>query len=166
LLAAVQEETGVGFLEIETDDEARRRARSLGCEIYRHETWGRCLTSVFLSKVVPKLTTPVHHEPPQGNFTIGGYDEHDSRLAECFATYINGQLICSGSTLLNDPFEYRERISAAQGRAEDGEAWGKKDHEEFAVVFELGMPPAAVMRAAIGRLVLQFVDHRAEERAA
>ena len=40
VLAAVQEETGVGFLEIETDDEARRRASSLGCEIVGHETWG------------------------------------------------------------------------------------------------------------------------------
>ncbi len=167
MLAAVQQETGVDFFEIETDDEARRQASLLGCEIVGHEAWGRCLTSVFLSKVVPKLTASVHitHLPKDISLSAVA-DEHDSRLAECFATYINGQLICSGSTLLNDPFEYRERISAGQGRAEDPEACGKENHEEFAVVLDLGMPPAAVMRAAIGRLVLQLVDHCAEKRAA
>jgi lysyl-tRNA synthetase class II/acyl-CoA reductase-like NAD-dependent aldehyde dehydrogenase len=167
MLTAVQQETGVDFFEIKTDDEARRCASSLGCEIVGHETWGRCLTSVFLGKVVPKLTASVHvtHLPKAISLSAVA-DEHDPRVAECFATYINGQLICSGSTLLNDPFEYRERISDGPGRAEDVEAWRKENHEEFAGVFERGMPPAAVMRTAIGRLASLFVDHGAEPRAA
>jgi lysyl-tRNA synthetase class II len=121
---------------------------------------------VFLGKVVPTLTTSVHitHLPTAISRSAVA-DHHDPRLARCFATYINGRLICSGSTLLNDPFEYRERISACPGNAENAQAWGKENHEEFAVVLERGMPPAAVMRAAVGRLVSQFTDHNDGQRA-
>jgi lysyl-tRNA synthetase, class II len=168
ILEAVQQETGVDFSGIETDDGARLRATSLGCEIVGHETWGQCLAAVFVEKVAPKLTAPVHvTHLPKVISSSAVADQHDARLAECFATYINGRLICSGSTLLNDPFEYHERMSASlDQRAGDPNSWGEATKSQFVVVLERGVPPAAVMRAAVGRLVSLFNDRKDGQRTA
>lgn len=142
-LAAIERETGVDFARIADDAEARRQAVRLGCEIEGTESWGRCIGTVFSSRVAPALAAPLHvtHLPAVLSRSAAA-DPHDPRLTQSFATYVEGRLIATGAALLTDPFAYHERMAPAA-------------QEHFAAVLQRGMPPAAFVRTAIGRLVLQ-----------
>jgi len=146
MLEAIEEELGVDYAMIETCEQAREVTSSQGCELIGNETWAECVTLAFVSKVAAKLIAPVHitHLPKKISHLAVG-DQHDARLVEGFATYINGRLIASGSTILNDPFEYRERLT---GGLEPAQA-----EDDLAAALERGVPPAAGMRAAMDRLV-------------
>ena len=130
---------------IETCEAAREVTSLQGCDLVGNETWAECVILAFVSKVAAKLIAPVHitHVPKKiSRLTVA--DQHDERLAEGFATYINGRLIASGSTILNDPFEYRERSTNGLEPAQA---------DDLAAVLERGVPPAAGMSVAMDRLV-------------
>jgi lysyl-tRNA synthetase class II/acyl-CoA reductase-like NAD-dependent aldehyde dehydrogenase len=140
LLAAVERETGADFAAMTSDDEARSHAARLGCEIAGTETWGECAGKVFAARVAPALVAPVHvTHLPKALSRAAVASAHDPRLTESFATYVNGRLIAKGASLLTDPFAYSDRTADEHG-------------EDFAAVLQRGMPPAAFVRAAIGRL--------------
>jgi hypothetical protein len=70
-------------------------------------------------------------------------------LAESYATYSNGQLISSGSTLLNDPFEY-DQLTTAHFRPLEGMSAGiEKDDDFLTAILERGMPPSGTMRIVV-----------------
>ncbi len=165
LLAAIERDTGLDFARMKTDQEARREAARLGCEIRGTETWGQCAAAVFVSRIAPALSAPVHvtHLPADVSHAAVA-DRHDARLTESFATYVNGRLISTGATLLNDPFEYGERKAADLRRAGGVRNPEEERGDDFAAVLQRGMPPAAFMRTAIGRLVLQFGNAAARRR--
>ena len=144
MLEAIEDELGVDYSMIETGEEAREVTALQGCELMGSETWAECVTLVFVSKVAANLIAPVHitHLPKKVS-RLAVADQHDERLAEGFATYINGRLTASGSTILNDPFEYRERMTNGLESAQD----------DLAAILERGVPPAAGMTAAMDRLV-------------
>ncbi len=140
LLEAVERETGTDFAALSTDEEAREHAARLGCEIAGTETWGECAGAVFAARVAPALDAPVHvTHLPKALARAAVASAHDPRLAESFATYAGGKLIAKGASLLTDPFAYSARAADEHG-------------EDFATVLQRGMPPAAYVRAAIGRL--------------
>ncbi|MFZ1007169.1 MAG: OB-fold nucleic acid binding domain-containing protein, partial [Candidatus Sulfotelmatobacter sp.] len=167
LLSLIERETGFEFAQVESDEWTRQRAKALGCGIRGKETWGQCVTSVFLDKVVPKLITPIHvtHLPIAISHAAVA-DPQDARLAERFVTYINGQLISSGFTLLSDPFVHNERTSLSIGwevpKGYGTEGWA----QDFTAIIEQGLPPTAVLRTNLGRLVGLVTKRNIEPRAA
>ncbi len=154
MLEAIEDELGVDYAMIGTSEDARKVTALQGCDLMGNETWAECVTLVFVSKVAGKLIAPVHitHLPKKIS-RLAVTDQHDERLAEGFATYINGRLIASGSTILNDPFEYRERLTTGIEPASAGAACGDEETADLAATLERGVPPAAGMRAALDRLV-------------
>jgi lysyl-tRNA synthetase class 2 len=154
MLEAIEDELGVDYSMIETSEEAREVTSLQGCDLMGNESWAECVTLAFVSKVAAKLITPVHitHLPKKIS-RLAVADQHDERLAEGFATYINGRLIASGSTILNDPFEYRERLTNGLEPAQAEAACGDEENDALAAALKRGVPPAAGMRAAMDRLV-------------
>jgi lysyl-tRNA synthetase class II/acyl-CoA reductase-like NAD-dependent aldehyde dehydrogenase len=154
MLEAIEDELGVDYSMIETGEEACEVTSLQGCDLMGNETWAECVTLAFVSKVAAKLIAPVHitHLPKKIS-RLAVADQHDERLAESFATYINGRLIASGSTILNDPFEYRERLTNGLEPAQAEAACGEEENDDLAAALERGVPPAAAMRAAMDRLV-------------
>lgn len=154
MLEAIEDEIGIDYSMIETGEEAREVTSLQGCDLLGNETWAECVTLAFAGKVADKLTAPVHiTHLPKNISRLAVADQQDERLAEGFATYINGRLIASGSTMLNDPFEYRERLTGGLEHAEAETAGGEAEKQDLAAILERGVPPAAGMRAAMDRLV-------------
>lgn len=159
MLAMIEQATGIDFSVIKSNYEARQLAHSLGCATMENETWGQCVASVFVAKVAAGLITPIHVTHLPRDISISAViDQNDERLVEGFATYIKGQLISSGWTLLNNPFEYWQQTTDGAGSAESINLHKTNKDEEFIESLERGMPPAAVMKMAVDRLVSWFEE--------
>jgi lysyl-tRNA synthetase class II/acyl-CoA reductase-like NAD-dependent aldehyde dehydrogenase len=154
MIEAIADELGVDYSMVETGEQARDITSSQGCDLVGNETWAECVTLAFVSKVAAKLITPVHITYlPRNISPLAVADPHDKRLVEGFATYINGRLIANGSTILNNPFEYRERLTSGLEPAQTEAACGEQGDHDLVAALERGIPPAAGMRAALDRLV-------------
>jgi len=154
MLQAIDDELGVDYSLIKTNEAARAVTSLQGCDVMGHETWAECVTLVFGDKVAAKLIAPVHiTHLPKNISRLAVTDQHDERLVEGFATYINGRLIASGSTILNDPFEYRKRLTGSLVPAQADAASEGEGNDDLAAALERGVPPAAGMRAVLDRLV-------------
>ena len=83
----VKRETGVDFLAIAADEDARAAARRLGAEIADGAAWGRALEAVFAAKVEDKLVQPIHVTGfPREISPLAKTDRNDPRLTERFET--------------------------------------------------------------------------------
>src|SRR5260221_3084538 len=60
MAALVQQDTGIDFLAIAADAEARAAARRLQAEVADTAGWGRALEAVFAARVEHKLIQPIH----------------------------------------------------------------------------------------------------------
>lgn len=156
---AVREATGVDFLAIGSDEEARAAARRLGFEIDDDMRWGEVLAFLFEEKVEGTLIQPAHvtHFPkdisPFAKDVPG-----EPRLVERFETIVNGWEICNAFSELNDPQEQRQRLceQVAQAKAR-GESQRVLD-EDFLEAMDHGMPPAGGLGIGIDRLVMLLTD--------
>src|SRR5260221_12634269 len=63
MAALVQQDTGIDFLAIAADAEARAAARRLHVELPDTAGWGRALEAVFAARVEHQLIRPIHVPP-------------------------------------------------------------------------------------------------------
>lgn len=156
---AVKEATGIDFLAIGTDEEARAAARASGFEVEKDWTWGECLAFIFEEKVEATLIQPSHvtHFPKD----ISPFAKEvpgEPRLVERFETYCNAWEIANAFSELNDPEEQRRRMVE---QLEQAHARGEKDKQlddEFLDAIDQGMPPAGGLGVGIDRLIMLLTD--------
>ena len=87
----VKEETGVDFLELETEEEARTAAKKIGVHVDKKATWGRCLVEVFEEKVEENLISPTFvTDYPKDMSPLSKVHPDNTRLADRFELFING----------------------------------------------------------------------------
>jgi lysyl-tRNA synthetase class 2 len=157
--AAVKEATGVDFLAISSDEEAREAGKALGLEIEKDMTWGEVLAHAFEEKVEATLIQPAHviHFPKD----ISPFAKEvpgEPRLVERFETYVNGWELCNAFSELNDPVEQRRRMVEQVTQAhERGETQRTLD-EDFLEAMDHGMPPAGGLGIGIDRLIMLLTD--------
>ena len=60
---AVKEATGLDFIAMKTDEEARTAAKAAGFAVEKDWTWGECLAFIFEEKVEGTLIQPSHVTP-------------------------------------------------------------------------------------------------------
>lgn len=156
---AVKTATGIDFLSIATDAEAREAARAKGFEIEGSMTWGEVLAFLFEETTEAGLVQPTHvtHFPkdisPFAKEVAG-----EPRLVERFETYVNGWEICNAFSELNDPVEQRRRMVE---QVEQAHARGETERvldEDFLEAMDHGMPPAGGLGVGIDRLVMLMTD--------
>ena len=155
----VREATGVDFLAIPTDAEARTAAQALGVGLPPHGGWGKALEAVFAEKVEHTLVQPTHVTYlPLEISPLAKVCPKDPRLTERFETYINGWEIANGFSELNDPIDQEARFHA-QGDAKDAgdQETHAMDHD-FVTALSYGLPPTGGLGIGIDRLVMLLTN--------
>ncbi|MUZ74360.1 lysine--tRNA ligase [Agrobacterium vitis] len=156
---AVKEVTGIDFLAIKTDEEARTAAKAAGFAVEKDWTWGECLSFIFEEKVEGTLIQPSHvtHFPKD----ISPFAKEvpgEPRLVERFETYCNAWEIGNAFSELNDPEEQRKRMVE---QLEQAHARGEKDKQlddEFLDAIDQGMPPAGGLGIGVDRLIMLLTN--------
>ncbi len=151
----VKEYTGVDFLAIETDEEARAVAEKLGVHIEDDADWGHVLAAVFEEKCEEHLVQPVHvtdHPKSMSPLT----KEHRSipRLVERFETFINCTEMCNAYSELTNPLDQRARFEDQVKAREAGDEEADMMDNDFVQALEYGLPPTGGLGVGMDRLVM------------
>ncbi len=151
----VEEETGVDFMKIEDDAEARAAADKLGVYVEKNAGWGTVLATVFEEKVEEKLIQPTHvTDHPLETSPLAKTHRDNPRLVERFETFINTWEIANAFTELNEPEVQRERFHAQVAAREAGDEEAQMLDEDYITSLEYGLPPCGGWGMGIDRLVM------------
>ncbi len=155
----VLEKTGVNFMEIHSDEEARAAARKLSVKVENSYGWGKSLEAVFADKVEEDLIDPIHitHLPTEIS-PLAKVSAFDHRVTERFETYINGWEIANGFSEINDPIDQYNRFLRQTEARESGDDEAHHIDEDFITALEYAMPPAGGLGIGIDRLVMILTD--------
>ncbi|HCL66555.1 MAG TPA: lysine--tRNA ligase [Rhizobium sp.] len=156
---AVKEATGIDFLSIKTDKEARAAAYGGGFEVEKDATWGECLAYIFEEKVEATLIQPTHViNFPKDISPFAKEVPGEPRLVERFETYGNGWELGNAFSELNDPEEQRRRMVEQLEQAHARGETEKALDEDFLEAMDQGMPPAGGLGIGVDRLIMLLTD--------
>ncbi len=159
MAALVLEHTGIDFLAIRDDADARREARRLGLEIPETAAWGHALYAAFEARCEAALIQPIHVTGfPREVSPLTKADRDDPRLTERFETFIKGGEFANAYSELNDPVEQLARFEAQMRERELGDEEAQRLDRDFVTALEYGMPPAGGLGIGIDRLVMLLTD--------
>jgi lysyl-tRNA synthetase, class II len=155
----VLEHTGIDFLAIGSDADARSEARRLGIDIPDTARWGHAFYAAFEARSEATLIQPIHVTGfPREVSPLTKADRHDPRLTERFETFINGGEFANAYSELNDPIDQLERFEAQMHERELGDEEAQRLDRDFVTALEYGMPPAGGLGIGIDRLVMLLTD--------
>lgn len=155
----VREETGIDFLAIRDDAEARDAARRIGADCVTQAGWGRALEAAFAARVEEKLIQPIHVTGfPREISPLAKADRHDPRLTERFETYVNGWEVANAFSEINDPLDQLARFKAQMKERERGDEEAQQLDADFVLALEYGMPPAGGLGIGIDRLTMLLTN--------
>ncbi|MCT4634912.1 MAG: lysine--tRNA ligase [Rickettsiales bacterium] len=151
----VLEKTGVNFMTIHSDEEARAAARNLDVKVENSFGWGKSLEAVFAEKVEESLIDPIHITYlPAEISPLAKICSDDPRITERFETYINGWEIANGFSELNDPIDQLNRFEQQVKARDAGDDEAHHVDEDFITALEHAMPPAGGLGIGIDRLAM------------
>lgn len=155
----VLEKTGINFLDIHSDEEARAQAKSLGVKIKGNEPWGKIVEMVFGEKAEHDLIQPTHvTDIPADISPLSKEKEEDPRLTERFETYINGWEVANGFSELNNPIVQYEKFLAQVESKEQGDDEAHSMDYDFINSLKYGMPPTGGLGIGLDRLCMLLTD--------
>jgi lysyl-tRNA synthetase class 2 len=155
----VWQETGVDFLDLAGDAEARAAAHRLQADLPETAGWGRALETVFAARVEDKLIQPIHVTGfPREISPLAKADRDDPRLTERFETYINGWEVANAFSEINDPIDQQQRFQAQMKERERGDEEAQHLDADYVTALEYGMPPAGGLGIGIDRLVMLLTN--------
>ncbi|MEG8099524.1 lysine--tRNA ligase [Candidatus Liberibacter brunswickensis] len=154
----IKEKTGIDFMNLESDQEARSVAKNIGIEIAEDSLWGEVMMTVFEEKIEKNILNPTHIiNFPKDVSPFAKEVAEENRLVERFETYCNGWEICNAFSELNDPVEQRIRMEKqVQQSHERGEPTILD--EDFLDAMTYGMPPASGLGLGIDRLIMLLTN--------
>lgn len=151
----VKEHTGVDFISIMTDEEARAAARQLNVAIADDADWGHALAAVFEDKCEQFLVQPIHViDHPKSLSPLTKEHRHNPRLVERFESYINTWEICNAYSELTNPLDQRARFEEQVAAAAKGDEEADMMDEDFVTALEYGMPPTGGLGVGLDRLIM------------
>ena len=156
---AVKDATGIDFMDIKTDAEARAQAQAKGFKVEPTATWGEVMAFIFEEVAEASLIQPTHVTHfPKDISPLAKEMPDEPRLVDRFETYVNGWEICNAFSELNDPVEQRRRmVEQVEQAVARGEADRRLD-DDFLEAMDHGMPPAGGLGVGIDRFVMLMTN--------
>lgn len=151
--------TGVDFMAIDNDGDARKVGRELGCDIRDHDSWGVVLEQVFEEKVEHTLIQPIHiTDYPREISPLAKVHRDNPRLVERFETRVNGWEVANAFSELNNPLDQRERFEDQLKAREQGDDEAHQMDTDYITALEYGLPPTGGLGVGIDRLVMLLTN--------
>ncbi len=151
----VKEYAGIDFLSIQTDEEARQAAESVGVHVDENADWGHCMAAVFEEKCESHLIQPTHViDHPKSISPLTKEHRSDSRLVERFETFMNTWEMCNAYTELTNPLDQRSRFEDQVKAREAGDDEADMMDDDFVTALEHGMPPTGGLGVGLDRLIM------------
>ena len=155
----IKEETGIDFLEIDTDA-AINLAKEHGIELDKHQkSYGHIMAEFFDKYCEPKIVQPtfVYSYPKEISPLSKGNDE-DDRFTDRIELFISGHEYCKAFSELNDPIDQRERFEEQLREKELGNVEATEFDTDFVEALEYGLPPTGGLGLGIDRLVMLLTN--------
>ncbi|AHA27975.1 lysine--tRNA ligase [Candidatus Liberibacter americanus] len=154
----VKEATGIDFINLKSDEEARIAAQNIGIEIEKDALWGEVMMTLFEEKIEKNILNPTHIKDfPKDISPFAKEVPGESRLVERFETYCNGWEICNAFSELNDPIEQRIRMERQVMQSHERGEHTVLD-EDFLEAMTYGMPPASGLGLGVDRLIMLITN--------
>ena len=159
MIDLIKEHTGADFLTVETLEEAKALAKSVGVDASACPSWGKGVSEVFDEKVEHLLIQPIHvMDMPKDISPLAKTHRSNPRLVEHFDTYIAGMEIGCAYSELSNPLEQRQRFEAQVAAREAGDDEAQMLDEDFINALEHGFPPSGGMGMGIDRLAILLTN--------
>ncbi|HZK34581.1 MAG TPA: lysine--tRNA ligase [Bacillota bacterium] len=159
MVDAVKQYTGIDMNAIDTDEDARAAAESIGVHVEKKVVWGEILNEIFEERVEDKLIQPTFiTDYPIEVSPLAKRMKEDPRLTYRFEIFITGREIGNAFSELNDPIDQKERFIDQVKLREAGNEETEMMDEDFVNALEVGMPPTGGMGIGIDRLVMLLTD--------
>ncbi len=156
----VKEHTGVDFLSITSDAEARHAAKQLHVDVADDADWGHVMAAVFEEKCEQYLVQPTHvMDHPKSMSPLTKEHRSDSRLVERFETYINCKEMCNAYSELTNPLDQRARFEEQVAAREAGDEEADMMDDDFVEALEHGLPPTGGLGIGFDRLVMFLTNN-------
>ena len=148
IIDLIKRETGADFLSVETVEDARALAKSVGVDADHCSNWGKVVQEVFDEKVEHMLIEPIHvSDMPKDISPLAKTHRDNPRLVEHFDTYLLGMELGCAYSELSNPLEQLERFKAQMAERENGD-----DEAQMLDELSYGFVPTTGMGMGMDRL--------------
>ncbi len=159
MLDAVKKYTGLDFLSVETDKQARQAALDLGVYAEEGSTRAQVLDEIWDELVEKHLVQPTFVlDYPTEISPLAKKNQDDPRLTYRFELFIYGREMVNAFSELNDPLDQRNRFEQQVKQREKGDDEAHQMDEDYIRALEYGLPPTGGMGIGIDRLVMMLTD--------
>ncbi|MDE6372873.1 MAG: lysine--tRNA ligase [Clostridia bacterium] len=159
---AVKKYCGADYDEWNSDEEARKAAKALGCDVPEgaKATKGNVLIALFEAFVEDKLVQPtIIYDYPVENSPLAKRKPSDPAFTERFEYFICAHEFGNAFSELNDPIDQKQRFvsQVAAKRAAEPNCKAQVD-EDYITALEYGLPPTGGLGMGVDRLVMLLTD--------
>jgi len=156
----VEEETGIDFYSLDSDEEARKIAKDkLNIEVEDSMKIGHIVNLAFEEFCEEDLIQPtfVLHHPVEVS-PLAKRNPDDPRITNRFEAFINTWEVANAFSELNDPIDQKERFEEQLVQREAGDDEAHMMDNDFVNALEVGLPPTGGLGIGIDRVIMLITD--------
>ena len=159
---AVKKYSGADYDTWQSDEQARKVAKELHCEVPEGEnaTKGHVLIALFDQFVEHELVQPtIIYDYPVENSPLAKRKPSDPAFTERFEYFICAHEFGNAFSELNDPIDQKQRFvkQVEEKRASEPGCNAQVD-EDYVTALEYGLPPTGGLGMGVDRLVMLLTD--------
>ena len=156
---AIQQKSGIDYVEYPDQASLLEAARAAGADIETGTVWPRVVDELLKQFVRPFLIQPTFLiDYPVELSPLAKRKPDDPSHVERFQPYIGGGEIGNSFTELNDPLDQLARFEEQQRDRAAGDEEAMPIDEDFVNALMYGMPPTGGVGIGIDRLVMLMTD--------